>query len=260
MLTLRLWEIVPTGCEPEVLTYLEQLVSHGRSTMQTVFLARDGHPIDVEIHATALFERVGGGLVHSRAFVRDISERRRLEQQIHRYTTQLELAVNERTRQLVASQERYKALFDLVADSVFMIDAEGMVVAVNKREEQALGYAEERVVGQNILQVVSSAHRDDMVALVQKVSGGQRQVPTQEITVRDAKGKETPAEMDLILVGDSDRPLIMVQLRDITDRKRLERQMQTYQQELQRSRFAREPAKLRKQNSIWKIYWKMPTT
>jgi len=233
MLTLRLWEIVPTGCEPEVLTYLEQLVSHGRSTMQTVFLARDGHPIDVEIHATALFERVGGGLVHSRAFVRDISERRRLEQQIHRYTTQLELAVNERTRQLVASQERYKALFDLVADSVFMIDAEGMVVAVNKREEQALGYAEERVVGQNILQVVSSAHRDDMVALVQKVSGGQRQVPTQEITVRDAKGKETPAEMDLILVGDSDRPLIMVQLRDITDRKRLERQMQTYQQELE---------------------------
>ena len=30
---------------------------------------------------------------------------------------------------LSASQERYKALFDLVADSVFMIDAEGIVVA-----------------------------------------------------------------------------------------------------------------------------------
>lgn len=85
-----------------------------------MFVAGDGHPIDVEIHATALFES-GGGLVHSRAFVRDVTERRLLEAQIHQYTTRLEQAVNERTRQLVASQERYKALFDLVADSVFMV-------------------------------------------------------------------------------------------------------------------------------------------
>ena len=35
----------------------------------------------------------------------------------------LEQAVSERTQQLVASQARYKALFDLVADSVFMVNA-----------------------------------------------------------------------------------------------------------------------------------------
>ncbi|WP_447602116.1 PAS domain S-box protein [Nitrospira sp. Nam80] len=233
MLAMRLWEIVPKGRERQVLAYLEQLVSHGRSTMETVFLARDGRTIDVEIHATSLFEHGGGKLIHSRAFVRDVSERRRLEEQIQRYTTQLEQAVNERTRQLVASQERYKALFDLVADSVFMIDAQGSVVAVNKREEQALGYTEQRVVGCNILDVVLPIHHADMTALLQTVAGGQRQISTQEISVRDAFGKETPVEMDLILVRDSEQLLIMVQLRDITDRKRLERQMQTYQQELE---------------------------
>jgi PAS domain S-box-containing protein len=233
MLAMRLWDIVPKGREHQVLGYLEQLVSHGRSTMETVFLARDGRPIDVEIHATSLFERGGGRLIHSRAFVRDVSERRRLEEQVQRYTTQLEQAVNERTRQLVASQERYKALFDLVADSVFMIDAQGCIVAVNKREEQALGYTEQSVVGCNILDVVSSVHHADMTALLRKVADGQRQISTQEITVRDASGKDTPVEMDLILVRDSDQLLVMVQLRDITDRKRLERQMQTYQQELE---------------------------
>ena len=233
MLTMRLWDIVPKGREREVLAYLEQLVSQGRSITETVFLARDGRPIDVEIHATSLFEHGGGKLIHSRAFVRDVSERRRLEEQIQRYTTELEQAVNERTRQLVASQERYKALFDLVADSVFMIDAEGRVVAVNKREEQALGYTERSVVGRNILDVVLPMYHADMSALLQKVAGGQRQIPTQEITVKDASGKETPVEMDLILVRDSERLLVMVQLRDITDRKRLERQMQTYQQELE---------------------------
>ncbi|MBV6470781.1 MAG: Sensor histidine kinase RcsC [Nitrospirae bacterium] len=232
MLHMRLWDLVPKGRETEVLAYLERLVSQGRSTMETVFVAADGHPIDVEIHATALFES-GGGLVHSRAFVRDVTERRLLEEQIHRYTTQLEQAVNERTRQLVASQERYKALFDLVADSVFMVGEDGIIVAVNKREEQALGYSERQVVGSSILNVVEPQYHDEMESLLAKIRAGERQVPTQEMMVRDAGGRETPVEMDLILVRGSDHSWVMVQLRDITDRKRLERQMQTYQQELE---------------------------
>ena len=79
---------MPKGRETEVLAYLERLVSQGRSTIETVFVAADGRPIDVEIHATALFES-GGGLVHSRAFVRDVTERHLLEEQVHRYTTRL---------------------------------------------------------------------------------------------------------------------------------------------------------------------------
>ena len=232
MLRMRLWDLVPKGRELDVLAYLERLVAQGRSTIETVFVAADGHPIDVEIHATALFES-GGGLVHSRAFVRDVTERRLLEQQIQRYTTQLEQAVNERTRQLVASQERYKALFDLVADSVFMVGEDGLIVAVNKREEQALGYPEQQIVGSSILNVVEPIHHEIMKVLLEKIRAGERQVPTQEITVRDARGRETPVEMDLILVRGSDHTLVMVQLRDITDRKRLERQMHMYQQELE---------------------------
>ena len=72
-----------------------------------------------------------------------------------------------------------------------------------------------------------------MRSLLAKIHSGERQVPTQEITVRDAAGKETPVEMDVILVRGSDHTWVMVQLRDITDRKRLERQMHTYQQELE---------------------------
>src|SRR6185369_8405432 len=131
MLMMKLWDLVPRG----------------QSTMETVLLAKNGRPIDVEIHATALFDQERGGLVHSRAFVRDVTERHRLEQELQHYTSGLEQAVSERTQELVASQARYKALFDLVADSVFMVNAAGTVVAVNKREEQALGYAESKVVG-----------------------------------------------------------------------------------------------------------------
>ena len=151
---MKLWDLVPRGQEARVLQYLERLVSQGQSTMETVLIAKDGRLIDVEIHATALFDQERGGLVHSRAFVRDVTERHRLEQELQHYTTGLEQAVSERTQQLVASQARYKALFDLVADSVFMVDAAGTVVAVNKREEQALGYAEAKVVGRSMHDVV----------------------------------------------------------------------------------------------------------
>jgi PAS domain S-box-containing protein len=58
-------------------------------------------------------------------------------------------------------------------------------------------------------------------------------VPTQEITVYNAEGHETPVEMDLIHVAGSGQVLVMVQMRDITDRKRLERQLQTYREELE---------------------------
>ncbi|HSB44791.1 MAG TPA: PAS domain S-box protein [Nitrospira sp.] len=233
MLAMRLWDLVPRGQESPVLHYLEQLMSQGQSSMETVFLAKDGHPIDVEIHATALFDEERGGLVHSRAFVRDVTERHRLEQELQHYTSGLEQAVSERTQQLVASQARYKALFDLVADSVFMVDATGTVVAVNKREEQALGYAESDIVGRSIHDVVVPAHRQALAGWLADIGTGKRQVPTQEITVFNAAGLDTPVEMDLIRIGSADQLLVMVQLRDITDRKKLERQLQTYREELE---------------------------
>ena len=233
MLSMRLWDLVPRGQEPLVLQYLERLVAQGRSSMETVFLAKDGHPIDVEIHATALIDQERGGLVHSRAFVRDVTERHRLERQLQEYTTKLEQAVSERTQQLVASQARYKALFDLVADSVFMVNPSGMIVAVNKREEQALGYAEANVVGRSLLEVVLSGYHDALRGWLSDIISGQRKVSTQEIMVRHADGLDTPVEMDLIRVGTADQLLVMVQLRDITDRKRLERQLETYRDELE---------------------------
>src|SRR6478735_6942236 len=46
MLIMKLWDVVPRGQESRVLQYLEQLVSQGQSTMETVLLAKDGRPID----------------------------------------------------------------------------------------------------------------------------------------------------------------------------------------------------------------------
>ncbi len=233
MLGKRLWDIVPRGREPEILAYLERLVSQGRASIETIFLAQDGKPIDVEIHSTALFDSESGGLVYSRAFVRDITQRRLLEQKVQRYTTQLEQEVAERTQQLSASQQRYKALFDLVADSVFMVGQEGGIIAVNHREEQVLGYSETDVVGKPFMEVVLPRHHEVTGRLINKIIQGESRVPTQEIEVFNRLGQSLPVEMDLIRIEGGETLSVMVQLRDITERKRLEQQLQEYREELE---------------------------
>jgi len=233
MLDMRLWEIVPRGREPEILAYLEQLVSQGRASIETVFLTREGKSIDVEMHSTALFEPDGGGLVYSRAFVRDITQRKMLEQHVQRYTTHLEQEVAQRTKQLSRSEKRYKALFDLAADSVLMVGPEGNVIAVNKREEQGLGYTEGELLGKPIIELVVPTHREVTERLIAKIISGERQTPTREVDVVTRSGLVIQVEMDLIRVEDKPSPSVMIQLRDITQRKRLEQQLQVYSEELE---------------------------
>ncbi|NGZ59574.1 MAG: PAS domain-containing sensor histidine kinase, partial [Nitrospira sp. LK265] len=233
MLGMKLWDCVPKGQELSVLHFLERLVSHGQSSMETVLLAKDGRLMDVEVHGTALFDQERGGLIHSRAFVQDVTHRRRLEREIQRYTVGLEQAVSERTQQLTVSQALYKALFDFVADSVFMVSATGSVVAVNEREQQVLGYVESEIVGRNFLDIVPDAHHRAFTGWLCDVSTEQRQVATQEITVYHADRDEISVEMDLIRVSGTEPLLVMVQLRDITDRKKLERQLQSYREDLE---------------------------
>ena len=128
--------------------------------METVLMAKDGRPIDVEIHATALFDEERGGLVIP---VRLYATSR----SVITWSRNCSITPPAWSRRFPSarrswshSQARYKALFDLVADSVFMVNAAGTVVAVNKREEQALGYAESKVVGRSMHDVVAPTHRD----------------------------------------------------------------------------------------------------
>ena len=233
MLGMRLWDIVPREREREVLAYLERLMSEGRGTIETVFLTRDGTPVDVEIHSTALFDAAGGGLLYSRAFVRDITQRKRLECEVQRYTTQLEHEVAERTLQLSESQQRYKALFDMAADSVFMVDSNGCVIAVNKREEHTLGHAEGEATGQPFLRFVAGAYHEMTKDLFRTIVQGESQIFVREIEVFNQSGTLRPVEMDMIRITDGLKPSIMVQLHDMTERKRLEQRLQHYNEELE---------------------------
>ena len=233
MLSMHLWDILPAEKKAEVLEYVNRLHTQPRSTIETVFLTRHGIPIDVEIHSTALIDSETGDLVYTRAFVRDITERKVLQRQIDRYTTQLEHEVAAQTQQLSESEKRYRVLFDRSADAIFMVDPSGDIVAVNEREQEVLGYTRDGLLVESLLTLVPDSYKETVTRLLERVVSNEEKVPATELEVYDAQRTLRSVEMDVIRVGEGSLLSIMVQLRDITERKLLEAQLQRHSEELE---------------------------
>lgn len=233
MLSMHLWDILPAERKAEALEYVNRLQTQPRSSLETVFLPRRGDPIDVEIHSTALIDAETGDLVYTRAFVRDVTERKVLQRQIDRYTTHLEQEVAAQTQQLSDSEKRYRVLFDRSADSIFMVDPAGVIVAANEREQELLGYKQETLLSQSLLTLVPDSHKETVSQLLDTVVSDEEKIPATELEVFDAQEKLRSVEMDVIRVGEGSTLSIMVQLRDITERKLLEEQLQRYSEELE---------------------------
>ena len=152
---------------------------------------------------------------------------------MRRHTEGLEQEVARRTEALVESQQRYKILFDEAADSVLMVNSEGNIVAVNRRQETVLRYPEEQLVGRRFLDLVLPKDQAAVTALMKDIVGGALKTPTVELKIFDRAGKPVSMEVDLTSIESGTMTFFMVQLRDITERKQLERQLQEYSEALE---------------------------
>lgn len=76
-----LTDLVPSSQRKKLARHQQELEEKGRSRVETVFIPRRDEPIEVEIDATGQFDE-SGRLVHTRAFVRDITERKRMEERL----------------------------------------------------------------------------------------------------------------------------------------------------------------------------------
>lgn len=81
MRRMRLEDIVPSEQAELMVQHVEKVIQEGRHSCEARFVTRDGEIIDVEMSATALVDAQGEFLM-TRAFVRDITERNRLNQQL----------------------------------------------------------------------------------------------------------------------------------------------------------------------------------
>lgn len=140
----------------------------------------------------------------------------------------------QRLRQAVqASEERYRNLFENATDAIVSFSLEGVVTEVNRGFETMLGWSREEVIGQMYHRFLSPASATTEAERIGRTLAGERPPAQQDMTELEAVRKDgslVPIEIrDSLLRNPQGWPVgMLMMIRDITERKALERQRSVF--------------------------------
>ncbi|HEV8420282.1 MAG TPA: PAS domain S-box protein [Actinomycetota bacterium] len=150
-----------------------------------------------------------------------------------RLRQELEDELAERTRaqeETRRSEARKSAILESAMDCVITMDHEGKVVEFNPAAEETFGYSRDEAVGRPLADLIippslRKAHREGMARYLETGEGpvlGKRL----ELTGMRADGTEFPVELAITRVDVPGPPLFTGYLRDITQRKQAEEELE----------------------------------
>lgn len=157
------------------------------------------------------------GLVALAAFSWVAVLRRRVQQQtgIIRQRLQVEAAL----------KERYVDLFENANEMVFTHDLAGRITSINKAGEQLLQRSRENIVSKNLVELMPDDQRAAARQWLEQVVNG-ADVPAAEWDFNNATGQRVKLELSARLIKQHGRNVEVEGIaRDITERRRLEREL-----------------------------------
>jgi PAS domain S-box-containing protein len=143
-----------------------------------------------------------------------------------RYASHMESQIQERTHQLNAVEQRYRALFEESKDCVFVTTPGGKLLDINPAGLELFGFSSLEDFGANnsVLSVYNSGiERESFRAEIEKKG----YVKDFEITFKSKEGDPFITQVTATVVKDNQGNTIAYRgfIRDITDKKRLEMQL-----------------------------------
>jgi PAS domain S-box-containing protein len=144
---------------------------------------------------------------------------------LHRRVQQQTEIIRERLKTEAALKERYEDLFENANDMVFTHDQTGRITSINKAGERLLQRSRESLSSWNIIDLMAEDYRTPARQwLDQAIQGGD--VPTAEWDFINAAGQRVKLEISLRLIVHDGRVVEVEGIaRDITERRRLEREI-----------------------------------
>jgi len=142
--------------------------------------------------------------------------------------------VHRQQRQLRASEERYRALFEQARDGIGVVRlSDHHLVAANNKVCEILGVQQQECIDRDIRELfrptTTNAQPENMIALDGQPSG------EHELAIRTAQGQTVPISVSFTpLSTDGDEVMIM-SLRDLSVRKQLEAEREEMQRQLYQS-------------------------
>jgi PAS domain S-box-containing protein len=173
-----------------------------------VLVARDGTERAIDDSAAPIKDQQGNVLGVVLVF-RDVSEKRQTE------------------RAVTESEARKAAILQTAMDCIITCDEQGVVLEFNPAAERTFGYPAGDVIGQDMADLIippsmRDRHRSGMARYL--ATGESRLLNRRiEMMARHADGTEFPAELAITRIPTSGPAQFTAYLRDITERKNLER-------------------------------------
>jgi len=136
----------PESLEREM-THLAELDRTGKPVrFEKEYIRKDGRRVPVEVLAHLMRDE-SGKVVCYYSFVTDITERKRVSEALRKSRDELELRVEERTRDLQKSEIQFRTLAESVPQLVWMCDPGGLNVYFNQRWVEYTGLTLEESYG-----------------------------------------------------------------------------------------------------------------
>lgn len=129
---------------------------------------RDGSEFPVEISLSPV--ATGNGMVVLSA-IRDITERKRIEEELRRTNAELEIR---KARELRDYQTRLALIVDSSQDAIIGKNLDGIVTHWNKGAEEIYGYTAQEMIGRHISTLAPEDRRDEIAEILHKIRNGQR--------------------------------------------------------------------------------------
>lgn len=214
LLGLRMPDLMPPEALAETEIRMAEAMDQSAPVYETTHRRKDGSVFPVEVSGRAV---VVDGKKSYQAIIRDISERKKAEEA------------------LLASEVRYRRLFEASRDGVLILDADsGKIVDSNPFLEELLGYSHSQLIGTAIWELGSFK---DIAANEAKFEELRRSecVRYEDLPLETSDGRLVDVEFISNSYAANHQRVIQCNIRDISERKRAEKTLRESEEQLRQS-------------------------
>ncbi len=169
------------------------------------------------------------------ATVRDITDNHLLRERVERYAQGLQELVEQQTRKLAQSEERFRQLLVSMNEGFLTIDAGHRVRFANARICQLLHISETDLLGQNLLDFIDTPDRPRFLSMLSRKERLPRGGSRRELNFvnRDGEPVPTVTAVAFIPASGEEKPLYSLVVTGVGELKRMQRQIERRARDLE---------------------------